>query len=323
MGTRACNCVILWWPAAPECGCRLRRHVAAGCAGVWCPAAPASGSRLRRRVEPAAPACGLRLRRASCEPRGRGARLAAFQAFQAFQAFRLPAVLHSCANSDGHSSLQLHHLVVVRLRRRVAAGCAGVWPPAAPACSRRLRRRVAAPHHPPRTPPLWRVAAGCAVSTAEHMHAQVSKETDLYGKRGRFALAYQRYPRWLRMSVLCLLCIAKGYTVTEKKGCNANTADLGDESAAVRESSIANAGLGAFSLRLVKQGATVGRYHCTIHRSGTAATADRPYSRGVNSTHAYDGEGITQRNPMRHVNSIALHDTWCLGSNNRRHTQAQ
>ena len=90
---------------------QLRCLVVAGCAGVW---------------EPAAPACGLRLRRASCEPRGRGARLAAFQAFQAFQAFRLAAVLPSCASSDGHSSLQLHHLVVARLRRRVAAGCAGV-----------------------------------------------------------------------------------------------------------------------------------------------------------------------------------------------------
>ena len=82
---------------------QLRCLVVAGCAGVW---------------EPAAPACGLRLRRASCEPRGRGARLDAFQAFQAFQAFlacRLPTVLPSCASSDGHSTLQLHHLVVARL----------------------------------------------------------------------------------------------------------------------------------------------------------------------------------------------------------------
>ncbi len=86
---------------------QLRCLVVAGCAGVW---------------EPAAPACGLRLRRASCAPRGREARLAAFQAFQAFQAFRLPAVLPSCASSDGHFSLQLHYLVVARLRRRVAAG---------------------------------------------------------------------------------------------------------------------------------------------------------------------------------------------------------
>ena len=99
----------------------------------------------------------------------------------------------------------------------------------------------------------------------------------------------------------------------ETKGCNASTSKFGDDRVAVEPSGIAGAGLGAFALRTFKQGGTVGRYKCNMHRS-SGAIVDQPYSWGVNSSHGCDGEPIPLHNPMRYVNSIAARDT-CASRN--------
>eukprot|EP00966_Prymnesium_polylepis_P130410 3016132-Prymnesium_polylepis.1 len=88
--------------------------------------------------------------------------------------------------------------------------------------------------------------------------------------------------------------------------CNAEqecaSGGCGDSQAAVRQSGLSGAGLGAFAMQSFARGETVGHYACTIVPS---SESNGLYSWTINSTHMCDGEAHRLANPMRYVNSVA------------------
>jgi len=84
-------------------------------------------------------------------------------------------------------------------------------------------------------------------------------------------------------------------------------AHRGNERATVRQSSIPNAGLGAFALQPFKAGELIGHYKCNVVPS--SSTSAWHYVWGTNDTHLCDGEDIPNHNPLRYVNSISILET--------------
>jgi ankyrin repeat protein len=80
--------------------------------------------------------------------------------------------------------------------------------------------------------------------------------------------------------------------------------ERGDETAAVRPSTIVGAGLGAFALRSWRRHDVVGVCRCEVMCTESPAY-DRRYSWVVNHTHGCNGMAFPNSNPMNYVNSVA------------------
>ena len=92
-------------------------------------------------------------------------------------------------------------------------------------------------------------------------------------------------------------------------------ASLGDGDVAVRTSTIAAAGRGAFASRAFAPGEQLGIYHCQAVPVGAEHDPSRSWH--LNATHLCDASHFAERNPMQFVNSISTLKT-CGGENARR-----
>jgi len=93
----------------------------------------------------------------------------------------------------------------------------------------------------------------------------------------------------------------------------------GDETASVRTSLVAGAGLGAFALQGWTKGERVGWYKCALVPK---SEMERDVSWSVNDTHACDAsKAPTTSNPMRYVNSVAAESTCGTQNLEIRHEQ--
>ena len=133
-------------------------------------------------------------------------------------------------------------------------------------------------------------------------------------RRRHSGMAPHRQRDALHLLVLYTL-IESALSHQQDEACAAEcpSGDCGDEHAAVRESKIAGAGLGAFALRQFAIGETVGYYWCTVV---PARASNGLYAWTLNSTHVCDGEQHHLQNPMRYVNSVA-HFSSCEKQNVR------
>jgi len=111
---------------------------------------------------------------------------------------------------------------------------------------------------------------------------------------------------WLTFTLSVIFATVHCHSSNLTKQCNASN-EFGNSDVAVQESTLEQAGLGAFALRPFKRGEAVGLYHCIVWAQPDHL--DNTYSWQLNSTHSCDGESIPLRNPMRYVNSVARLDT--------------
>ena len=104
----------------------------------------------------------------------------------------------------------------------------------------------------------------------------------------------------------------RGHRAAQSSAASGYEKELGDLRAGVRQSGVPAAGLGTYSRRAFKTGATVGQYRCTlvpVAHAGSSIAESGAYAWRLNSSHYCDGYDQRQHNPMRYVNSVAKLET--------------
>jgi hypothetical protein len=102
------------------------------------------------------------------------------------------------------------------------------------------------------------------------------------------------------LSAVMLCCIFIRMTAAQ---------DRGNRDIEVKNSSIADAGLGAFALRSYRSGDTVGQYKCQVKPQESSHEGRTSYTWILNATHDCDAEPYKFDNPCRYVNTVASKDT--------------